>query len=178
MILRGVVAAIFGVIALRDPSAAAGAFVFVFAVFAFADAILDFVVANMFRRTGMRWGWYAFAALVSIAAGIAALSYPQATFLVLVLVIGARAIVMGFLEIGAAAAWREHDSRWLLGLAGVLSIAFGILLFASPIAGGLALVWTIGVYAIVLGVAFLVAGARLVRTSGHEMPSGPATAAA
>jgi uncharacterized membrane protein HdeD (DUF308 family) len=174
MALRGIVAVIFGLIALRYPSAAAGAFVIIFAVFAFADAILDFVAASAFGRMGLRWGWYVFAAIVSIAAGILALAYPRVTFVVLVLLVGARAIVMGILEIGAAFSWRELDSRWLLGLTGALSIVLGILLLASPTQGGLALMWAIGVYAIVSGVMLVVSGVRVASSGGHGTTSAHA----
>lgn len=178
MILRGIVAVIFGIYALRYPSEAAGAFVIIFAVFAFADAILEFFIGVNFGRLGMRWGWYVFAGLASIAAGIVALAYPSATFLALVILVAARALVMGFLEIGAAASRSELDSRdrWLLGLTGVLSTVLAILLFASPSTGGLALVWTIGVYAVVIGASAIVLGARLLRS--RELPSGPIPAAA
>jgi uncharacterized membrane protein HdeD (DUF308 family) len=168
MILRGVVAVLFGLVAIAYPSAAAGAFVIVFAVFAFADGILDFGIAAAMGSAGMRWGWYVLAALLSIAAGVVALTYPVPTLLALIFLVAARAIVMGFVEIGAAASWRERDDRWMLGLMGVLSIILGILLFASPATGGLALIWTIGVYAIVMGIGVGVLGVRLLRGK-HEI---------
>jgi len=171
MALRGVVAVIFGLIALRYPSAAAGAFVIVFAVFAFADAILEFITARALGRMGKRWGWYVFGALVSIAAGVVALAYPRATFVVLVLLVAARAILTGIVEMGAAISWRELDARWLLGILGALSIVFGILLLVSPVRGGLALLWTIGVYAIVVGVVGFVSGLRLAARGDHGYAS-------
>ena len=174
MALRGVVAVIFGLIAIRYPSAAAGAFVIIFAVFAFAEAILEFFAASAFGRAGMRWGWYVFSALVSIAAGVIALTYPRVTFVVLVLLVGARAILTGIVELGAAISWRQLDARWLLGLAGALSIVLGILLFAAPVQGGLALLWTIGVYAIVLGVMLFVLGLRMARRSDRGLTTGTA----
>jgi uncharacterized membrane protein HdeD (DUF308 family) len=172
MILRGIVAVIFGVIALRDPGVAAGAFVLIFAVFAFADGILDFYIAATLGRSGMRWGWYVLAALVSIAAGVIALAYPGITFLVLVLLVGARALVTGVLEIAAAISWRELESRWLLALSGLLSITFGVLLFVSPTVGGVALIWMIGVYAIVLGVEMFALGLRLARGNARLFGTG------
>jgi uncharacterized membrane protein HdeD (DUF308 family) len=174
--LRGIVAVIFGILALRYPSAAAGAFVVIFAVFAFADAIFDIVAATSMGRMGMRWGWYAFAALISIAAGVIALAYPQITFMTLVLLVGIRAVVLGMLEIGVAFSWKELDSRWLVGLTGVLSILLGVLLFASPSRGGLALLWTIGVYAIVVGVVLIGVGIKVGATR-HQLMSGHAAAA-
>jgi len=60
------------------------------------------------------------------------------------------------------------------GLSGVLSIVLGILLFMSPAQGGLALLWTIGVYAIVFGVMLLVLGVRMATSGGHGTTSGHA----
>jgi uncharacterized membrane protein HdeD (DUF308 family) len=160
MILRGVIAVIFGIIALRRPGATAGAFVAVFAIFAIVDGLLDFVVAGALGRTGRRWGWYVFEGIASIALGIVALAYPHVTLLALVLLVGIRAVILGVLELGSAFAWKELDSRWLLGITGVMSIIFGIVLFASPIAGGIALVWTIGVYAIIFGMMLFALGVR------------------
>lgn len=178
MALRGIVAVIFGLVAMRYPSAAAGAFVIIFAVFAFADAILEIVVASFLGRSGLRWGWYAVGALASLAAGIVAIAYPQITFFALVLLVGARAVVVGALEIGAAVSFRELDSRWLLGLVGAVSIVFGLLLFASPSRGGLALIWTIGIYAIILGVVLFALGIRLVGGRGHGIATRSHPAAA
>ena len=177
MALRGVVAVIFGLIALRYPSAAAGAFVIIFAVFAFADAILEFVVARTAGRIGARWGWYVVGGIVSLVAGVVALVYPTATFFALVLLVGARALATGIVEIGAALTWRELDSKWLLGLTGALSIVLAVLLFASPVRGGVALLWTIGVYAIVLGVMMLGAGVTTATRHRHRASSEHAAAA-
>ncbi len=176
--LRGLAAVIFGIIALSYPSAAAGAFVVVFALYAFADAVFELFAATEFGRAGMRWGWYAFSALINVAAGVIALAYPHATFLLLVMLVAARAIVIGLLEIGVAASWRELDSRWLLGISGALSVVLGIILFASPARGGLALLWTIGVYAIVFGMMMILLGARLAMAERrHELPGGHIAAA-
>jgi uncharacterized membrane protein HdeD (DUF308 family) len=175
MIVRGVAAVIFGLIALRFPGAAAGAFVIIFAAFAFADAILDFFVAATMGRAGLKWGWYVFAALVSIAAGVVAVTYPRITILALVFLVAARAIVVGFLEIGAAVSWRERGDRWLLALTGVLSVIFGVLLVPNRDAGSPALLWAVGVYATIMGAALTVLGMRIVRDR-HDLE--PASAAA
>jgi uncharacterized membrane protein HdeD (DUF308 family) len=162
MILRGIIAVIFGLIALRSPGAAAAAFVIVFAVYAFADGALEVVLAARFGQAGLRWGWYAFAGIASIALGVVALAYPHVTLLALILLVAIRAIVMGITEVVAAFSWEGVDSRWLLGVTGVLSIILGILILGSPAVGGLALIWTIGVYAIVLGIILFAHGVRTV----------------
>jgi uncharacterized membrane protein HdeD (DUF308 family) len=160
--LRGVLAVIFGVIALRSPATAAGAFVIFFAIYAFADGILDFVLAGQLGRAGQRWGWYLFEGIATIAVGVITLAYPAVTLLALVLLIGIRAIAVGVFELVGAFSWEGLESRWLVGITAVLSVLFGILLLGSPAAGGLALLWMIGVYAIVFGTMLFALGLRLL----------------
>jgi uncharacterized membrane protein HdeD (DUF308 family) len=165
--LRGILAVIFGIIALRSPNIVAGAFVIVFAIYAFADGIMDFVIAGQLGRAGQSWGWYVFEGLVSIALGVIALAYPSVTLLAIVLLVGIRAIVMGIVEVVAAFSWEGSESRWLLGITGVLSIMLGVLLLASPVGGGLALLWMIGVYAIVFGIMLFALGLRMISAERH-----------
>jgi len=56
---------------------------------------------------------------------------------------------------------REISNEWLLGLSGLASVLFGILLMAMPGAGTLAIVWLIGVYAILFGILLLGLAYRL-----------------
>jgi uncharacterized membrane protein HdeD (DUF308 family) len=62
----------------------------------------------------------------------------------------------------------KTDARWLLGLTGALSVILGILLLAQPVLGAVALTWTIGVYAIVLGAMLFALGLRVLHGSRHE----------
>lgn len=175
-IVRGLLAVIFGTIAIRRPDIAAGAFVIVFAVYALADGVLDFVLAARFGRAGLSWGWYALEGVASVGLGIVALAYPALTLMLLVVLVAVRALMLGVFEIGAAIIGEELDSRWLLGLTGALSIGLGILLLASPATGGLALIWTIGVYAVVFGIAVCALGFRTLRIGrsiGKTPPAAP-----
>jgi len=72
--------------------------------------------------------------------------------LVLLMVIAIWAIIIGIVQIWGAIELRKIlDDTWLLGLTGALSIAFGVIMIAKPGAGAVALVWTIGWFAIVFG---------------------------
>jgi uncharacterized membrane protein HdeD (DUF308 family) len=72
------------------------------------------------------------------------------------------AIVTGIMEIVAAFAIRRFVTReWALGLAGVISILFGILLFVFPGAGLLSILWLVGIYGIIFGVLFIVRAFQL-----------------
>jgi uncharacterized membrane protein HdeD (DUF308 family) len=81
------------------------------------------------------------------------------------MVIAANALVTGVLDIAAAVRLRrELQGEWLLALSGIASAVFGALVFMYPLAGAIALVWMVSVYAIVTGVLLL---ALAVRVRAH-----------
>ncbi len=180
-VLRGVAAIIFGILALVAPSMSLFALVMVFGVYAIADGVFNLMMATRAGRAGGSWGWFVFEGLVSIGAGVVTFVYPGMTALVLLYVIGAWAIVTGGVEIAAAVRLRRVvRGEWMLALAGVLSIGFGVLLFAYPGAGALALVWLIGWYAMVFGVLLVSLGVKLLRLhreAGRGFPTRGAPAA-
>ena len=64
--------------------------------------------------------------------------------------IAAWAVLTGILEIVTAIDLRKViENEWLLGLSGLASVVFGVILAIRPGAGALALIWLIGGYAIV-----------------------------
>ncbi len=165
--IRGLLAVVLGVIALRRPDITAGSIVILIAAYALVDGILSFVVAQRFGRAGRKWGWYALEGVASIALAIAAVVYPGLTLLGLVLLVALRALMLGVFEIGAAISWKEIESRWLLGLTGVLSIVLGMMLASSPVLGGVALIWTLGLYLMVFGIAMFANGLRIMGMARH-----------
>jgi uncharacterized membrane protein HdeD (DUF308 family) len=80
--------------------------------------------------------------------------------------IAAWAVVMGIFQIVAAIRLRkEIQNEWLLGLSGVLSVLFGIIMFVQPGAGALAVIWVIAAYAMVFGILLIWLGLRLKKRS-------------
>lgn len=158
-IVHGIVAIVFGVLAIFWPGLTLGVLVILFGAWALVDGVIGIVSA--FRsREGMQWSLLLWG-IVGIAAGIAAFVWPGLTALALVFLIGAWAIVTGVAQIGSAIALRrEINDEWLLILVGVLSIVAGVLFFLFPGAGALSVVWLIGAYAIARGIVELAAGFR------------------
>lgn len=158
--LRGVAAIILGILSLYAPAVTFLSLVIVFGVYAIIDGVLALFMAA--RGTGTSQGAIILRGIVSIIAGVLALVWPGITALALLVVIGVWAIIAGILEIVVAVRHRkELEHEWLLGLEGALSLAFGILLLFSPLAGAITLGLWIGVYALVFGTLLVAAGFRM-----------------
>jgi uncharacterized membrane protein HdeD (DUF308 family) len=160
--VRGALAILFGIIAFLAPGISLTALVLLFAAFAFADGVFAVVAAVRGIRRDERWWAFLLEGVLGIAVAVVTVLWPAITAIVLVLLIAAWAVITGVLEIVAAVRLRrEIRGEWLLALAGVASIALGVLLALNPGAGALALLWLIGAYAIVFGALLVALSFRL-----------------
>jgi uncharacterized membrane protein HdeD (DUF308 family) len=176
--LRGAAAIIFGIIALFWPPAAIAALVAVFGAYALVDGILNLVAAVRAGRSGQRWGALLFEGIVSLVVGLLTLFFPGVTALVLVVFVGAWSLITGVAEVVAAIKLRTMiEGEWLLALSGILSIAFGVLLFISPLIGAIAIAIWIGAYSVVFGALLFGLALRLrswaSRQQQTQIPGGP-----
>ena len=168
--LRGALALLFGILALAWPGLTLLWLVALFAAFALLSGGVSVVAAIRNRKTEDHWWLALVLGLVSLGAGVIAIIHPDLTALVLVLLMGANAIVTGILDISMAARLRKAAFRGkgLLILAGLVSLAFGILVFLFPGAGALALVWMISFYAVLSGILLLAAAWRARKAERAE----------
>lgn len=108
------------------------------------------------------WWMLALRGLAALVFGLLTLFYPGITLAVLLLLFGAYALVYGLFTIVAALANRRGQPYWLgLLVGGVVSVLIGVLTFMRPGVTGLALLYLIAAWAIVIGVSEIVAGIRL-----------------
>jgi len=157
LLLRGVVAVLFGIAAIVWPGLTALVLVYLFGAFAFVDGIVAVVVSLQERAVVPRWWVLLIEGIVGILIGVLTFFSPIVTALVLLYLIATWAILTGILEIAAAFSMRRALAlEWTLAIAGILSILLGILLAIQPVRGILAVVWVIGVYAIVFGVLLII----------------------
>ena len=161
LLWRGTLAVVIGVVSVAWPDITVGAFVILFAVYAFMAAVTDTMRAFRSDKAGPVVG-YLFLALLSAAAGIGALVWPGITAFVLVIWVAAWALTTGVVE--AALAFREGETAgeragWLLS--GLVSIALAAVLFIRPDLGALSLATVFGLFAIVYGVSAVVLSVRV-----------------
>jgi len=169
--LRGLIAILFGAFALFKPGITLVTLVLLFGAFALADGLFMAVSAVTNRRGEPRWGTLLFGGILGIATGVVTFLWPGITAVALLALIAVWAIFVGIAEISAAIQLRRViTGEWLLVLAGLLGIAFGILLIARPAVGALAVVFWIGMYAILGGALQLALSLRL-RSWGHMHPA-------
>ncbi len=173
VLLRGLAGIAFGIITFMAPALSLAVLVLLWGAYAFADGVLALVSA--IRRAGEdRWWLLLIEGVFGIGAGILTLIWPGITAIVLLYLIAAWALVTGVLEIAAAIRLRKVlTNEWLLALAGIASLVFGVVLVLFPRAGALAVVLWIGAYAFVFGV-LLVALAFRLRSLGRLHPARPA----
>ena len=157
LLLRGLAAIAFGVIAFFWPGITLVALTYLWGAYALVDGVVAIWAAFSASGddAGPRW-WLGLSGIVSILAGIVAFVYPGLTALVLLVVIAVWAIIIGVLQLYAAMQLRKViNNEWWLILSGLLSIAFGAVLIAWPGTGALAVIWTIAWFAVFFGCMFV-----------------------
>jgi uncharacterized membrane protein HdeD (DUF308 family) len=156
LLLRGLAAIAFGVIAFFWPGLTLVALTYLWGAYAIADGVIAIGAAfTASGDAGPRW-WLGLGVVVSILAGVVAFVYTGMTALVLLMFIAVWAIIIGALQLYAASQLRKViDNEWWLILSGLLSISFGAVLIAWPGTGALAVVWTIAWFAVFFGCMFI-----------------------
>jgi uncharacterized membrane protein HdeD (DUF308 family) len=170
--LRGLAAILFGVLAFAWPGITLFVLVLFFGAYMLVDGIFAIVAAVRAAGEEDRWWLLLIEGILGVLAGLVAFFWPGLTALALLYFIAAWAIVTGIMEIVAAIRLRQEiEGEWALGLSGLLSVIFGILLVVLPApAGLLSLVWLVGAYAVATGVLLLILAFR-VRSEARARPS-------
>jgi uncharacterized membrane protein HdeD (DUF308 family) len=160
--LRGVAGVLFSILAFVWPQQTLTVLVLLFAAYLIVDGILNIVFA--FSSGTQFRGLFTLEGLTGIVVGAVALVWPGAATTAIIYLIAAWAVVTGIMAIVGAIWLRDldvMDNAWVLGLAGIISIALGVVLAFQPNAGAVALVWTLGIYALIFGVLLIVLGFRM-----------------
>jgi uncharacterized membrane protein HdeD (DUF308 family) len=154
--LNGALSVLFGVVILVWPEISLYALTILFGAYAMASGIVSLATSFSGAARGER-GWLVFSGLLGIGVGIAVLVWPSISALALLYVIGAYAVALGVIAIvGAFYLPIDGSDTFLLILTGLISILFGIAMFAQPGDGALVVLALIAAFALVTGVTELV----------------------
>jgi uncharacterized membrane protein HdeD (DUF308 family) len=154
--LHGLASVVLGVLILAWPGISVYALTIVFGAFALVTGIVEFGTAFTTKEKDER-GWMIVSGLLGIAVGVLVFAWPGISALALLYVIGAYAVGLGILAIvGSFRLPLDGRDSTAMGLTGLLSIVFGIVIFAKPGAGALAVLALIAAFALVTGVGELV----------------------
>jgi uncharacterized membrane protein HdeD (DUF308 family) len=161
MISLGILAIVVGIVAIAWPGVTILALVILFAVYAFMLAGLQGARAFSSRAAGPVFG-HLLLGLIDLGAGVFALAWPAPTAFVLVIVVAAWALAGGVAEFFAGFASGETaGTRSLFILSGLVSVAFGVLLFARPGVGAVTLALLFGLYSLIYGFSQINVGIHL-----------------
>ena len=165
LLLRGLVALLFGIVAFVMPHITLLTVVLLWGAFVAADGMLALIAGLTGKASEVRprW-WLILVGLMGLAAGGIAFFRPLIGAAALLLLVAIWAIVIGASQIiGGIALRREIQDEWWLILSGLLAVVFGAAFLIHPMAGALAIVWTIGAYAIVFGISLVMLSFRVRR---------------
>lgn len=168
--LRGILAILFGIVALTYPGMTLVSLALIIGAYAFVDGV--FAIVSAFGHPGREAVWYVLDGILGMAVGLATFFFPGITAQALIFLVGMWAIMTGVFEV--IAGFELPIKRdWMLVIAGIASIIFGVLVFVYPATGALAIVGLIGIYALVFGISMLVFGIRLrgLRSSLAAQPA-------
>ena len=179
MALNGVLAIAFSVVIVVWPSIGLSALIALFGAFALVSGVSTIVEAIREPVERRQQIGLVVQGLLGVAVGVVVFVWPDLSALGLLYAIAAWAIATGIVGIALAFELPLSGNRsLLLGLSGLLSIAFGVIMFAEPGAGAIALLALIAAFALVTGVMQVVFALELRRVVNElERPLRPHTTA-
>jgi uncharacterized membrane protein HdeD (DUF308 family) len=172
--VRGLLAVVFGVVAMTWRVETAAVLVVVWGVWAVCDGIALLAQAFTGRAEGARW-LAAGVGLVAVLAGLLAIARPGMAAVTLTWLLGIWAIARAGLE-ALGARHVSGGPRWLLLAGAGLSMLIGVLFVANPGEAAVALTFLLGLTAVVWGVVYLINGFTVRRElqstdSGDPLPA-------
>jgi uncharacterized membrane protein HdeD (DUF308 family) len=162
--LNGLLAVAVGVVIIAWPDISLFALTILVGAYSLATGVVAFTAAFSMPK-GYR-SWLVISGLLGIVVGVLVLVWPDISALALLYVIGAYAIALGIIAVnGAFRLPLDGSDTVLMVLSGLVSILFGIVIFANPSDGALVLLTLIAAFALVTGVTEIVlaiGGKRMV----------------
>jgi len=160
--LRGLLAIVFGLLALIWPQQAMHGLVVIFGAFVLIDGIFGLLAGFGTMGSNERWWMALLQGVAGTIVGSMVLMSLDKSAPDLAYFIGACVVISGVIELVAAIQLKHAiPGEWSMIYCAALSILLGILLFIVPGAGPQGLVWVTGLFAIVLGILLIIVALRI-----------------
>ena len=159
--LRGLVAVIFGVIALVATGFVLDFLVYVFGFFAIISGILTAGIGLSSEKTELPRWLLVTTGVLGILVGIFALVTPLVVAVAITILIAAWFLITGITDIGLAVSHKKAHHRILLALSGIAGVVVAIILVFAPVFGAYTLVIVLGIYAVAAGFISIFLGLSL-----------------
>ncbi|GAA1741600.1 hypothetical protein GCM10009809_41330 [Isoptericola hypogeus] len=175
-VVRGVLALLFGLLAIFLPDKTPGLLVQVFGVFVLVDGVVSLV--DGLRRRGTSAGSVnSGVGVVALVFGALLLLLPEVFLGIVLFLVAIWALLLGALQLFVVPAMRKRGgASWVWNLiAGLLLIALAVVCFANPSSAIVGLSVVIGVFAVVIGVAMIALGFKLRSLGAQAAAGGPPT---
>lgn len=153
--LRGIVAIVFAFLAFLATGFTLELLIIFLGIYLLLDGLFSVIGSFMAIGHG-KWWVLMLEGIVSLAAGIFVFVLPDVTLLILVYLVAIWAIITGIFEFLAsvAASWAA-PGKIFIGVTGVLSVILGIIIFIYPLFTVTAIIWLIGIYALLIGLSLV-----------------------
>jgi uncharacterized membrane protein HdeD (DUF308 family) len=162
LLFRGILALVAGMLALGFPGITLGALALLFGAYALVDGIFGLIAGIRSRGGAQPSGLLIAIGILGIAVGVMTFLWPIVTVMALLAFVATLSILRGVFDIVAAIRLRRViTGEWLLGILGVVSIAFGALIILSPAAGIVAVGTLIGIYLLFYGATMVALALKL-----------------
>lgn len=158
---RGLLAILFGIGTFLVPGLTLITLVYLFAAYLIVDGVFAIGAGIRAAQAHGRWGLLILEGVVDILAALAAFLNPGIAVAVFVYLIAAWSLMSGVILVVAAFQLHLDHGRWLMALAGIASVIFGIVLAVAPIAGAVVLAYWLAGYAFAFGIVLVILAFRL-----------------
>ena len=153
VVFEGIVAILFGIAAVFWPHETIKTLLYLFATFVIIIGVLNVMhgVGNI-GRNASSWFLKVLLGVLELGVGVYLLRHPSVTFATFILLIGFTLIFNGVFRVVTAFSEKMSSAlRTMLLIVGALGVVAGIVILFQPVAGGVAFVWILGLYALITG---------------------------
>jgi uncharacterized membrane protein HdeD (DUF308 family) len=152
LVLRGVLAIVLGLLMALLPGPTLIAATVLIGIFVLMLGLIGITMFLSLKEKG-NGAILLLEGVLGIAFGVVTIVWPNITALLLILLLGVWCLIEGLVQVYAGLTiTRKAALRAVFTISGVLSIIIGLIFILAPGQGALALIWLIGVFAVVYGV--------------------------